>query len=186
MFPFGNMNDQETDYTLYAFIDVIIPAVREVELDVSVSMTHVTPRARENVMALTSKIIDVKGRPTEVLEGGAGEPLVFLHGGSMIGGAAFLDAITDRVPRVRAVLSRLRRTELEPPVETRDDVGDHLRDVLDALGLDRSSLSVTRSVHGGRPLRRALPGASQATGARRTGRHGGAGLSSGHAGADAA
>lgn len=103
-------------------------------------------------MALTSKIIDVKGRATEVLEGGTGEPLVFLHGGTMVGGTAFLDAITERVHVYAPLFPGYGRTELEPAVGTRDAVGEHLRDVLDALGLDRVAL-VGHSLGGWRAAR---------------------------------
>lgn len=103
-------------------------------------------------MTLTTKIIDVKGRDTEVFEGGAGEPLVFLHGGTMVGGTAFLDAITERVHVYAPLFPGYGRTELEPPVETRDAVGEHLRDVLDALELERVTL-VGHSLGGWRAAR---------------------------------
>lgn len=88
-------------------------------------------------MALTSKIIDVRGRPTEVRESGSGDALVFLHGGSIIGGVDFLDAVSDRFHIYAPFLPGYGETGLEPFLESRDDTVDHLADVLDALGLDR-------------------------------------------------
>jgi pimeloyl-ACP methyl ester carboxylesterase len=89
---------------------------------------------------LTSRTIDVNGRNVEVLEGGAGQPLVFLHGGSMIGGAGFLEPLTGRFGVFAPFLPGYGRTDLDPPVEGRDAVVEHLADVLDALGLDRVEL----------------------------------------------
>lgn len=86
-------------------------------------------------MALTRSVIDVKGRPTEVVEGGTGDPLVFLHGGSMIGGVDFLDALTDRFHVYVPFLPGYGGTESGPPLKSRDDAVDNIADVLDALGV---------------------------------------------------
>jgi hypothetical protein len=37
MLPFGNMTAEQTERTLSAFIDVIIPAVREVEVELALA-----------------------------------------------------------------------------------------------------------------------------------------------------
>jgi pimeloyl-ACP methyl ester carboxylesterase len=89
---------------------------------------------------LISKTIDVKGRSTEVLESGAGDALVFLHGGSMIGGVDFLDALSDRFHVYVPFLPGYGATDLEPFLESRDDTVDHLSDVLETLGIDRAVL----------------------------------------------
>ncbi len=47
-------------------------------------------------MTLATRKLDVKGRPTEVLTAGDGEPLVFLHGGGIVEGFEFLEPLTDR------------------------------------------------------------------------------------------
>lgn len=88
-------------------------------------------------MVLTSKIIDVRGRPTEVRETGAGDALVFLHGGSTIGGVEFLDAVSDRFHIYVPFVPGYGATELEPFLESRDDTVDHLADVFAAIGLDQ-------------------------------------------------
>lgn len=91
-------------------------------------------------MTLISTSVDVKGRNVEVVTGGAGQPLVFLHGGSMIGGAGFLEPLTARFRVFAPFLPGYGATDLEPPVEGTDGVTGHLADVLDALGLDRVEL----------------------------------------------
>ena len=37
-------------------------------------------------MTLSSSLVDVKDRPTEILTAGEGEPIVVLHGGGIIEG----------------------------------------------------------------------------------------------------
>jgi pimeloyl-ACP methyl ester carboxylesterase len=91
-------------------------------------------------VSLVSKIIDVRGRQTEVLEAGAGDALVFLHGGSMMGGVDFLDAISDRFRVYAPFLPGYGATESEPFLESRDDTVDHLADVYNALGIERAVL----------------------------------------------
>ena len=91
-------------------------------------------------MTLISTSVNVEGRNVEVLTGGAGKPLVFLHGGSMIGGAGFLEPLTVRFQVFAPFLPGYGATDLEPPAEGRDGVTGHLADVLDALGLDRVEL----------------------------------------------
>ena len=47
-------------------------------------------------MTLATRKLDVKGRPTEILTAGNGEPLVFLHGGGIVEGFEFLEPLADR------------------------------------------------------------------------------------------
>ena len=91
-------------------------------------------------MTLTSSIVDVNGRPTEVLTGGHGQPLVVLHGGGIIEGFDCFDPLTARFG-VRAPLRPgYGATEIDPPLNGRDEEAANVRDVLDALGIERTVL----------------------------------------------
>ncbi|HZO37076.1 MAG TPA: alpha/beta fold hydrolase [Solirubrobacteraceae bacterium] len=92
-------------------------------------------------MSVSSTTLDVKGRPTEIVSVGTGEPLVFLHGGGIMEGFDFLQAAGDQGFRVIApLLPGYGATELDPPVASRDALADHMQDVLDALGIERTVL----------------------------------------------
>jgi len=88
-------------------------------------------------MSLSTTVITANGRRTEVRETGAGEPVVYLHGGGIVEGFDFLDALADRYHVVLPLLPGYGATELEPAPRSHQDVTAHLTDVLDALGLDR-------------------------------------------------
>ena len=47
-------------------------------------------------MTLATSKLTVKGRPTEVLTAGQGEPLVFLHGGGIVEGFDCLEPLSDQ------------------------------------------------------------------------------------------
>ncbi len=90
---------------------------------------------RQIDMALEGRVIAVHGQPVEVLEAGQGEPLVFLHGGGYVEGLDFLVALTDRFHVYAPLLPGYGRSEPNLALTSREAVADHLRDVLDALGL---------------------------------------------------
>jgi pimeloyl-ACP methyl ester carboxylesterase len=90
---------------------------------------------RQIDMALEGRLIEVNGQPVEVLEAGHGEPLVFLHGGGYVEGLDFLAALTDRFHVYAPLLPGYGRSEPNLALTSRGAVTDHLRDVLDALGL---------------------------------------------------
>ncbi|MET7571979.1 alpha/beta hydrolase [Streptomyces sp. NPDC005492] len=85
-------------------------------------------------------VLGVKGRPTEVREAGTGEPLVFLHGGGIVEGFGFLAGLAERFRVVVPLLPGYGSTELDPPVSSQREVAEHTRDVLDALGIERTVL----------------------------------------------
>ncbi len=85
--------------------------------------------------ALEGRLIAVHGQPVEVFEAGQGEPLVFLHGGGIVEGVDFLVALTDRFHVDAPLLPGYGRSEPNLALTCREAVADHLRDVLDALGL---------------------------------------------------
>ncbi len=91
-------------------------------------------------MALKSRLVEVQGLPVEVLEAGTGTPLVFLHGGGIIEGVDFLDALADRFHVYAPLLPGYGRSEPNLTLTSRETVADHLGAVLDALGLDRVHL----------------------------------------------
>jgi pimeloyl-ACP methyl ester carboxylesterase len=91
-------------------------------------------------MPLNSIVVDANGRPTEVLEAGNGDPLVFLHGGGIVEGVDFLDQLADRYRVLVPLVPGFGRTELEPAPTSLDDLTAHLADVFDALGLQQAVL----------------------------------------------
>jgi pimeloyl-ACP methyl ester carboxylesterase len=92
-------------------------------------------------VALKSQIVEVQGLPVEVLEAGSGTPLVFLHGGGIIEGVDFLDALADRFHVYVPLLPGYGRSEPNLTLTSRETVADHLVEVLDALDLDRVYLA---------------------------------------------
>jgi len=91
-------------------------------------------------MTLSSDTIDVKRRPTEVLTAGQGEPLVFLHGGGIVEGFECFEPLADRFRLVAPLRPGYGATELDPPLSGRDEEAGNVRDVLDALGIERTAL----------------------------------------------
>ncbi|HTT27234.1 MAG TPA: alpha/beta hydrolase [Solirubrobacteraceae bacterium] len=91
-------------------------------------------------MTLESGLVEVKGRPTEILTDGAGAPLVFLHGGGIIEGFECLEPLADEFRVFAPLAPGYGSTELDPPVNGRDELAAHVRDVLDALGIERTVL----------------------------------------------
>ncbi|MEA2626053.1 MAG: hypothetical protein QOD06_2098 [Candidatus Binatota bacterium] len=88
-------------------------------------------------MSSESTFVDVHGARTEILRGGAGSPVLYLHsaGGSFWG--AFLDRLSDRFSVVAPTLPGFGRSEGLERIDTIADLVFHTVDLLDALGLDR-------------------------------------------------
>src|SRR5262249_40356731 len=98
------------------------------------------PGREERSMTRTFRVLDLgPGRPSiEVLEAGAGAPVLFLHGA---GGGPTRDGILPALPRDHHVYAPLlpgfgRSTGLDL-LDDQLDLFLHGFDVLDALGLDR-------------------------------------------------
>jgi pimeloyl-ACP methyl ester carboxylesterase len=91
-------------------------------------------------MTLTSTMVDVSGRPTEVLTGGHGQPLVFLHGGGIIEGFDCFEPLTDRFRVLAPLRPGYGATEINPALNGRDEEAVNVRDALDALGIERTVL----------------------------------------------
>jgi len=91
-------------------------------------------------VSLSSRRVEVQGRPTEVITGGQGEPLVFLHGGGIVEGFEAFEPLAERFSLVAPLMPGYGATELDPPVAGRDGVVENIRDVLDALGIERAVL----------------------------------------------
>jgi pimeloyl-ACP methyl ester carboxylesterase len=91
-------------------------------------------------MTLSSSLVDVKGRPTQILAAGDGEQLVFLHGGGIIEGFDCFEPLAERFRVIAPLAPGYGETELDPPVNGRDEAAGHVRDVLDALGIERTVL----------------------------------------------
>lgn len=89
-------------------------------------------------MALSSTSIEAAGRPTEVLKTGSGEPLVYLHGGGIIEGFDFLETLSNHFEVFALLRPGYGNTDPEPPLNGADAVAAHVRDVLDALHIDRA------------------------------------------------
>lgn len=91
-------------------------------------------------MSLSSHMIDVSGRPTEFLSAGDDEPVVFLHGGGIVEGFDCFDPLADRFRVIAPLRPGYGATELDPPLNGRDDEAENVRDLLDALGIKRTVL----------------------------------------------
>lgn len=91
-------------------------------------------------MTLSSSLVDVKDRPTEILTAGEGEPIVVLHGGGIIEGFDCFEPLAARFWVIAPLGPGYGATELDPPVNGRDEAAAHVRDVLDALGIERTVL----------------------------------------------
>ena len=90
---------------------------------------------RQIDVALEGRLIEVNGQPVEVLEAGHGDPLVFLHGGGYVEGVDFLVGLADRFHVYAPLLPGYGRSEPNLALTSREAVVDHLRDVLDVLGV---------------------------------------------------
>jgi pimeloyl-ACP methyl ester carboxylesterase len=91
-------------------------------------------------MTLSSSTVDVNGRSTEVLSGGHGQTLVFLHGGGIIEGFDCLEPLTERFRVLAPLRPGYGATELDPALNGRDEEAGNVRGVLDALGIERTAL----------------------------------------------
>jgi pimeloyl-ACP methyl ester carboxylesterase len=91
-------------------------------------------------VTLATRKLDVKGRPTDVLTAGDGEPLVFLHGGGIVEGFEFLEPLTDRFRVIAPLRPGYAGSEPDPPLTSNVHVAEHFRDVLDELGVERTVL----------------------------------------------
>jgi pimeloyl-ACP methyl ester carboxylesterase len=91
-------------------------------------------------MSLSSQVINVNGRPTEVLSAGDGKPVVFLHGGGIIEGFDCFEALAPDARVIAVLRPGYGATELDPPLNGRDEEAENVCDVLDALGVTRTAL----------------------------------------------
>jgi pimeloyl-ACP methyl ester carboxylesterase len=91
-------------------------------------------------MSLSSSMIEVKGRPTEIRTTGEGEPLVVLHGGGIIEGFECFEPLGRRFRVIAPLRVGYGGTELDPPLNGRDATADDVCDVLDALEIERTVL----------------------------------------------
>ena len=91
-------------------------------------------------MTLSSTMIDVCGRKTEVISAGQGEPLVILHGGGIVEGFDCFAPLAERFRVIAPLRPGYGATELDPPLDGREEVAGNARDVLDALGIERTVL----------------------------------------------
>src|SRR5215467_8716758 len=83
-------------------------------------------------------VIDVAGRETQVMEGGEGEPLVYLH--SAYGENLWLgfhEALAERFRVIAPAHPGFAASEGIEEIDTMEDIVFHYLDVLDHLGLER-------------------------------------------------
>jgi pimeloyl-ACP methyl ester carboxylesterase len=89
---------------------------------------------------LSSHMVDVRGRTTEYLSAGGGEPVVFLHGGGIIEGFDCLQPLAQDLWVIAPLRPGYGATELDPPLNGRDEEAENVCEVLDALGITRTVL----------------------------------------------
>jgi len=85
--------------------------------------------------ALRIERIDVDGRETVVLTAGAGEPLVFLHGGGIVEGFSCFLPLAARFRFIAPQTPGFGGTALRPALTGIDDLTEHNARLLDALGV---------------------------------------------------
>jgi pimeloyl-ACP methyl ester carboxylesterase len=91
-------------------------------------------------VTLASSIIEVKGRATEVLIAGDGEPLLFLHGGGIVEGFDCLLPLSERFRVIAPLRPGYGSTASDPALVGRDATARTICDTLDALGVERAVL----------------------------------------------
>jgi pimeloyl-ACP methyl ester carboxylesterase len=91
-------------------------------------------------VSLSSQMIDVAGRSTELLSAGDGGPVVFLHGGGIVEGFDCFEPLAKDLRVIAPLRPGYGATELDPPLNGRDEEAENVRDVLDALGIERPVL----------------------------------------------
>lgn len=91
-------------------------------------------------MTLASQTIDVSGRATELISAGEGDPVLFLHGGGIVEGFDCLAPLAERFRVIAPLRPGYGATELDPPVNGRDEEAENVRDVLDSLEIERTVL----------------------------------------------
>jgi pimeloyl-ACP methyl ester carboxylesterase len=89
---------------------------------------------------LTTELIDVDGRQTEVIAGGDGEPLVFMHGGGIVEGFDCFRPLADRFRFLAPQMPGFGQTSLAPRIRSIDEVVDHNARLFDELGLGSFTL----------------------------------------------
>lgn len=85
---------------------------------------------------LTSRLIDVSGRPTELVGAGEGSPLIFLHGGGIVEGFDPLEPLGESFSLHVPFHPGFAGTANDPPVVGRDALVAHYDAVLDTLGFE--------------------------------------------------
>ncbi len=91
-------------------------------------------------MTLVPEAHSVNGRTVEVLTAGQGEPLVFLHGGGIVEGFDFLEPLSDRFRVIAPLRPGYGKSEIDPPLTSRDEVAAFFVDLLGVLGIERAVL----------------------------------------------
>jgi pimeloyl-ACP methyl ester carboxylesterase len=87
------------------------------------------------------KFLDVRGARVHLLEGGQGEPLVYLHGAGSAGAwSPFLEALAQRYHVIAPTHPGFGKSERPEWIDRVDDVAFFYLDVLDQLGVDRMHL----------------------------------------------
>jgi pimeloyl-ACP methyl ester carboxylesterase len=89
---------------------------------------------------LRTELVDVNGRRTEVIAGGAGEPLVFMHGGGIVEGFDCFAPLAERFRFLAPQMPGFGRSALAPRIRSIDELVDHNARLFDELGIGSFTL----------------------------------------------
>ena len=92
-------------------------------------------------MSCTTRLIEVDGRKVELITGGEGEPLLFLHGGERsTASSAFLEELAKTFHVYAPVHPGFGESERPASFDSIDDLIYHYLDLLDVLELEKTHL----------------------------------------------
>lgn len=90
-------------------------------------------------MSCTTSLIEVDGRKVELITGGEGEPLLFLHGGERsMASSAFLEELARTFYVYAPVHPGFGESDRPASFDSIDDLIYHYLDLLDMLGLEKT------------------------------------------------
>jgi pimeloyl-ACP methyl ester carboxylesterase len=94
----------------------------------------------EPMADLHTELVVVDGRRTEVVAGGDGEPLVFMHGGGIVEGFDCFRPLADRYRFLAPQMPGFGQTDIAPRIRSIDELVEHNARLFDELGIGSFTL----------------------------------------------
>lgn len=105
----------------------------------SASRVHNQKRVEEELMSCTTQLMEVDGRKVELVVGGEGDPVLFLHGGERSSASsAFIRGLANTFRVYAPVHPGFGESERPASFDSVNDLIYHYLDLLDALGVERA------------------------------------------------